>query len=461
MNMTTKIKTPVKESRLAPLLRPLQAFLAAESAGGIMLMSCAVIALVWANSPWAESYQHLLHSKLSFSFGGHDFAMSLEHWVNDGLMVIFFLLVGLEIKRELLVGELASVRRAILPMAAAVGGMVVPALIYLALNRDKPGAPGWGIPMATDIAFALGVLALVGRSVPTSVKVFLLAIAIVDDLGAVVVIATFYTKQIDQTALGVAGAFFAVLILLNLLNVHKPLPYVLIGIGLWAATLLSGIHATIAGVLLAFTIPASRPLQERPYLDHMREMLDRFERDASAVPDKITNDQSHALKAMEEASQGVQTPLARVEHALLIPVAFVIVPIFALANAGVDLRGGSAATLTNPISWGVLLGLVAGKPIGVLLMSWIVIKCRIASLPAGATVRHVIGVSILCGIGFTMSLFVAALAFPGEADHLAAAKVGILGASLLAGVLGGVIIARGGRETAVKSAEPCGSTTAL
>jgi NhaA family Na+:H+ antiporter len=430
----------ILESRLAPLLRPLNAFLSAESAGGIFLMFAAVAALVWANSPWGDSYAHLWHTKLAFTIGSAGHAMSLEHWVNDGLMVLFFLLVGLEIKRELLLGELASVRRAALPVAAAIGGMVFPAAIYVAFNVRGAGAAGWGIPMATDIAFAVGVLALVGRKVPISVKVFLLAIAIVDDLGAVLVIALFYTSQISTVALAVAGGFLACLVLLNLLRVHQPLPYLLLGLGLWAATLMSGIHATIAGVLLALTIPATRQMEERDYLGVMRRHLRDFEADAQQTPDKITDHQSHAVKAMEKVSQAVQTPLARIEHSLLRPVSFLIVPLFALANAGVDVRSGIGAAVRDPVSWGVLLGLLLGKPIGILLASWIAVASGIASLPENATRRQIAGVAILCGIGFTMSLFVANLAFPADAGHLTAAKVGILGASLLAAVLGGLII---------------------
>jgi NhaA family Na+:H+ antiporter len=445
------VPTPIAPTRFATLLQPVHAFLAAESAGGIVLLVSAVAALVWANSPWGDTYQQFWHAKLSFNFAGGSLSMSLEHWVNDGLMVVFFLLVGLEIKRELLIGELASPRRAALPIAAAIGGMVVPALIYLAFTAGGPGARGWGVPMATDIAFAVGVLAVVGRGVPTSVKVFLLAIAIVDDLGAVLVIALFYTGGISGSALAAAGGFLAALILLNVLRVHRPLPYLLLGVGLWAATLFSGVHATIAGVLLAFTIPASRLIEERPYLDFARGMLDRFERESAVSPDKITGEQSHAIKAMEEASQAVQTPLARVEHALLRPVNFLIVPVFALANAGVDLRGGGdgggvGAAFSNPVTWGVLLGLLLGKPVGVLLASWAAVKSGLSSLPADMTRRQVVGVGILCGIGFTMSLFVANLAFPGDAAQLAATKVGILAASLVGGVGGGAVIALGRRR---------------
>lgn len=410
------------------------------------MMACALIALAWANSPAGDSYPHFWHSKLSLGFADKVLAMSLEHWVNDGLMVIFFLLVGLEIKRELLIGELATLRSATLPIAAAIGGMVVPALLYLLLNAGGPGGSGWGIAMATDIAFAVGVLALVGRSAPISVKVFLLAIAIVDDLGAVLVIALFYTSQISFPALGMAGLFLLALVALNVLRVHQPLPYMLLGIGLWIATLNSGLHATIAGVLLAFTIPASRQIEELPYVDYVRAMLGQFEREAAIVPDKITEDQSHALSAMEEASQAVQTPLARVEHALLKPVNFLIVPLFALANAGVDLRSGAGSALQSPIAWGIVLGLVLGKPIGVLLATWIALKTGLASFPQNATVRQIVGVAILCGIGFTMSLFVANLAFPGQPGHLASAKVGILAASLISSVIGGGLIALFGKR---------------
>ena len=404
-------------------------------------MASAVVALAWANSPWAHSYDAVWHAKVGMAIGEFSFALSVQHWVNDGLMVVFFLLVGLEIKREVLFGELASVRRASLPVAAAIGGMVVPALIYVAFNAGGLGAAGWGIPMATDIAFAVGVVALVGRALPTPAKVFLLAVAIVDDLGAVLVIAVFYTDRIATGPLAVAGGFLAGLVALNALRVHRPMPYLLLGLGLWAATLASGVHATIAGVLLALTIPATRQVEEGPYVEYVRRMLGEFERDATAVPDRITESQSHALMAMEEASQAVQAPLARVEHALLRPVNFLIVPLFALANAGVDLRSGGASALASPVMWGVLVGLLVGKPLGILLASWLAIKARFAALPGGTTWRQVCGLSVLCGIGFTMSLFVANLAFPGADDVLATAKVGILLSSVLSGVIGGTIVA--------------------
>lgn len=439
----------IRPSRLAPILEPVSAFLHAESAGGIVLMVATVVALVWANSPWADGYNNLWHAYVSVGFGEHALKMSLAHWVNDGLMAVFFLLVGLEIKRELLLGELSSPRHAALPLAAAVGGMVVPALLYAAFNFRGEGRAGWGIPMATDIAFAVGVLAIVGRSLPQSVKVFLLAIAIVDDLGAVLVIAFFYTSSINALALASAGGFLAVLVLLNLLRVHSPLPYILLGVGLWFATLSSGLHATIAGVLLAFTIPATRQLDERPFVDMVKRATADFERDVTTNPDQVTGDQSHALKVIEELSQAVQTPLARVEHALLMPVNFLIVPLFALANAGVSFVGGEtdlARTARDPVMWGVLIGLVVGKPVGVMLMSWLAIKTGVASLPERATWAQVAGVAVLCGIGFTMSLFVANLAFPDQAGHLAAAKVGILAASAICGVAGAGLVRASQRE---------------
>jgi NhaA family Na+:H+ antiporter len=446
-------RAPATQSRLAPLLQPLQAFLSAESAGGIILIAATVIALAWANSPWAHAYHEFWHTPLTLRVGERVLllSMSLAHWVNDGLMVIFFLLVGLEIKRELLIGELSSLRQAALPIAAAIGGMVVPALIYALINRGADGAAraGWAIPMATDIAFAVGVLALVGRGIAVSLKIFLLAIAIVDDLGAVLVIALFYTHDISATALLAAAGFLAALLALNLLRVHRPLPYMLLGIGLWVAMLASGIHATVAGVLLAFTIPATRQIEEDSYLAYVRAMLESFERDANQTPDRITENQSHALKAMEEASQWVQTPLARVEHALLAPVNFLIVPLFALANAGVGLgsRGGSENAPATTVLSGVLFGLAIGKPLGVLAATWIATRLRVAELPQGTTTGQLVGVSMLCGIGFTMSLFIANLAFAGGREaQLSAAKIGILAGSLFSGLVGGAILAASARR---------------
>jgi NhaA family Na+:H+ antiporter len=395
---------PIASSRLAPFLKPLFAFLAAESAGGVLLLAATIAALVWANSPWSHGYHAFWHMQLGGGSGV--FAMSLEHWVNDGLMAIFFLLVGLEIKRELLLGELASFRRAALPVVAAIGGMVVPALIYFAVNARGEGAHGWGVPMATDIAFAVGAIALVGRSLPTAATVFLLAVAIVDDLGAVLVIAIFYTHKIALAYLAAAGGCFAVLAALNGVGVRRVTPYLVIGALMWAAMLASGIHATVAGVLLALSLPAK--------------------------PRSVDD----------------ETPLLRVEHALLKPVNFLIVPIFALANAGVDVRSGAAAAIHSPVTWGIVLGLVLGKPIGIFAASWLSVRARIAALPDSVSWPQIFGISVLCGIGFTMSLFIANLAFAGNTTLLADAKLGILAASVIAGIFGCVLIKRSTRPAA-------------
>ena len=437
---------------LSPWLRPIQTFLRTEAAGGLILLACAVAAMVWANSPWGDGYFRLWHTYIGVGVPDSPLylKLSLAHWINDGLMVVFFLLVGLEIKRELLFGELASPRRAALPIAAALGGMVVPASIYTLVNLggSHPEAMnGWGIPMATDIAFAVGVLALVGNRVPLSLKVFLLAIAIVDDLGAVLVIALFYTESVSLTALGAAAVCLAVLVALNLLRVQAPLMYLVVGVFLWLATLASGVHATVAGVLLAMAIPGRRLVEERPYLEYARQMLDQFARDTEAFTDRLTTRQSHALHALEQASQAVQAPLARVEHALLGPVNFVIMPLFALANAGVAIGGDVAAVAAHPVTLGVALGLAFGKPIGVVGFSLLAVGLGLATKPRDGTWKQIVGISLLCGIGFTMSLFIANLAFPGDhggasplLDH---AKLGTLGGSLVMGVLGFIVLRRG------------------
>jgi len=390
-NRPLKNATPV-----ARLVRTFQEFARLEASGGILLIGCMVMALAWANSPWTGSYFHLWHTDPTFGVAGSHLSKSLHFWINDGLMALFFLLVGLEIKRETLVGELASFRKAALPIAAALGGMIVPAVFYLLFNRGGPGAAGWGIPMATDIAFALGVLALLGDRAPMSLKVFLAALAIADDIGAVLVIAFFYTAQISWISLGVGGLIFAALIAANRTGLRHPLIYIVLGIGLWIAFLQSGIHATVAGVLLAITIPARQKLNS-------------------------------------------ESPMLRFEHALLPWNKYLIMPVFALANAGVVLGGGAARSLVDPISLGVICGLVLGKPIGIVLFSWLATRCGIATMLDGISWRQIVGVGLLGGIGFTMSLFIANLAF-GDAPALETAKVAILAASVLAGAVGTVVL---------------------
>jgi NhaA family Na+:H+ antiporter len=426
------------------LMRPIQAFTRLEAAGGILLIVCTIVALVWANSPWAASYFHLWHINVTFGFGGAQLSEELHFWINDGLMAVFFLLVGLEIKREALVGELASFQKAALPIAAALGGLLLPAGLYTLLNHTGPGAAGWGIPMATDIAFALGVLALLGDRVPASLKVFLAALAIADDIGAVLVIALFYTAHISWISLAVAGAFFVALIAMNRVGVRHPLIYAVLGIGLWLAFLQSGIHATVAGVLLALTIPARQRIDVRAFLARSENALDEIRRaeDAGEVVEAIAA-KGHAIERLVSDCERVESPMLRFEHSLVPWSKHVIMPIFALSNAGVALGSGAVGALVHPISLGVICGLMVGKPIGIVAFSWLGTRSGVASLPTGVNWRQILGVGMLGGIGFTMSLFVANLAF-GATDTLEIAKVGILAASLISGIAGALVLLKGG-----------------
>lgn len=416
------------------VLRSFQRFARMEASGGILLFVCTLVALFWANSPWEESYLRLWHTHVSLGFGGAVLAKPLLLWINDALMAIFFFVVGLEIKQEVLVGELASPRKALLPIVAAVGGMVVPAGLYAAFNAGGPGAAGWGIPMATDIAFSLGVLALLGKRVPLALKVFLTALAIVDDLGAVLVIALFYTHEISWASLAVAAIFLILLVLANRLGIRHSLVYAVLGAGLWLAFLKSGVHATVAGVLVAMTVPARARIDPAEFLARSRQLLGDFERGkASGVWREET------IYSIGRACSAVGAPLQQLEHSLHPWVTFGILPLFALANAGVTLTGNFTQALFDPVSLGILFGLVVGKSVGVTLFSWLAVRAGWASLPAEIGWRHIHGVAWLAGIGFTMSLFIAALAF-GEAPPLATAKLAILTASVVAGVVGWLIL---------------------
>lgn len=438
-NTTRKDILPIEQ-----LLRPFQRFAAREASGGILLLAASVLAFVWANSHWRELYFHFWEIKLTVGIGNVSLSESLHHWINDGLMAIFFFVVGLEIKRELLEGELASIKKAMLPLMAALGGMLAPAGIYMILNHNGPGSHGWGIPMATDIAFALGILALLGNRIPVGLKVFLTALAIADDLGAVLVIALFYSTQVSWMSLGAAGIFFLLLMAANLLGVRRPAIYALIGIPLWIAMLNSGIHATIAGVLTALAIPATRRIDTRRFLQGSRSVLDQLDQaENSADPSAISEAQQSALMTLKEGSEKVQSPLSRIEHGLHPWVAFAIMPIFALANAGVTFQG-RIESLANPISLGVILGLIVGKPVGIVLFSFAAVVLRIAVLPQSVSRIQLLGAGILGGIGFTMSLFITNLAFD-DPLHLAAAKVGILAGSLSAGIIGWVLLRTTGR----------------
>ena len=432
-----------KKTPIVKLARPFQEFAGRETSGGILLLACTVVALAWANSPWAHSYRDLWHTSFSIGFASLNLSKELHFWVNDALMAVFFFVVGLEIKREVLAGELASPRQAALPIIAALGGVLVPALIYSAFNANGPGARGWGIPMATDIAFVIGVMALLGDRVPLGLKVFLTALAIVDDIAAVLVIALFYTADLAWGALGIAALCLVLAFAANRLGVRHPLPYALIGVILWMTVLQSGVHPTLAGVLLAFMIPSRTAVNQRDFLQHGRAVLDHFEKAAQTEPLDILSDieQQIAVGALEDACEKVQPPLHRLEQALHPWVTFAIMPLFALANAGVSLSGDFWKVLAQPITIGVVLGLVLGKPIGVMLASWLAVRSGLACLPENVSWRHIHGAGWLAGIGFTMSLFMTGLAFTDDA-HLTVAKLGILVASLCAGIVGSAILLR-------------------
>lgn len=435
------------------LMLPFGEFFRAEAASGIVLLACAALALIWANSPWGQSYFDLWHTYLTVSGGPIHLEYDLHHWINDGLMAVFFFMVGLEIKREVLVGELASPKQAAFPIAAAIGGMVVPAGIYVLFNAGTPELRGWGTPMATDIAFALGVLALLGSRAPTGLKIFLAALAIVDDLGAVLVIALFYSGGIDWSMLMYAGITFIVLMGANRGGIRRPAVYAALGVVLWYFFLKSGVHATIAGVLLAVTIPARTRIDVPEFVASAREYLGTFEADGlrpdPAAP--LTPRQEAALERLEEAAESVQSPLLSIEHAIVPWVAFGIMPLFALANAGVALEPEVIGGLGSPVVLGIALGLVIGKPIGVALFAWTAVKLGLAGYPAGVRGLHLIGVGLLAGIGFTMSLFIAGLAFEGVTLELA--KVGVLMASTVAGVSGYLILRAKGNPGEVTRAE--------
>lgn len=417
---------------------PLEEFVHSESRSGVLLMACTIIALVFANSALLHAYEHTLETVVSIGFGDWTLEKSLHHWINDGLMAIFFFLVGLEIKREVLVGELSDAKAAALPIIAALGGMVVPALIYYAFGSGSDAVDGWGIPMATDIAFAVSIMILLGSRVPKSMLTFLIALAIVDDLGAVMVIAVFYTENLSINYLALALIVFALLVLLNQGGIRAYLPYIILGVLMWFFMLKSGIHATIAGVLTAMAIPARSKYAPSKFSDLVRRAMNDF--DAFHVPNLTimnNNQQQAVLHTLENGIHLVTTPLQRLEHALHMPVAFIIIPIFALANAGIPISMESLQQASSSmVAIGVVVGLVLGKLIGIAGATWLAMKFGIGALPEGANFKHVIGVGLLGGIGFTMSIFIAELAFVHNAEYLLMAKTGILMGSLIAGIAG-------------------------
>ncbi|HYP40757.1 MAG TPA: Na+/H+ antiporter NhaA, partial [Chloroflexia bacterium] len=384
-----------------------------STAGGIVLLIAAVTALIIANSPLRSGYEEILNTYLDLQIGTFRLHETVLHWINDGLMAIFFFLVGLEIKREIWAGELSSVRAALLPIVAAIGGAVVPALIYVGINLGGAGSAGWGIPMATDIAFALGILALVGSRVPFALKILLTAIAIIDDLIAVLVIAFFYSGSIDFGALGTGFAFLGVLLVMNALGIRTIPLYVLLGVLVWVAFLASGVHATVAGVLVALTIPVRTRIASATFLHRARVILNNFEESSKREPYSILQDQEQqsAVIELEDLSEAVQSPLQKMEHTLHNWVAFVIMPLFALANAGVALSLDALRGETLPVALGIMTGLLIGKPVGLFGAAWLAVRVGLVALPSTITWRHMAGLACLGGMGFTMSLFVATLAF--------------------------------------------------
>lgn len=430
------------------IVQPMQRFIQQEKSGGLLLGISVIIALLLANTPLSHGYHEVLQQSFGFRWNDNTyFDFTIHHWINDGLMSIFFFVVGLELKREIIGGELSNVRKAILPIVAAIGGMVMPAIIYLLFNPSGEPHKGWGIPMATDIAFALGVLFLLGKKIPLSLKVFLTALAIVDDLGAVLVIAFFYTAEIHMTYLLVGLFVLGLMYLGNKLGIRSIIFYAVLGIGgVWTCFLVSGVHATIAAVLAAFTIPADVKIRENVFIAKINTYLERF---INIDPDEstptLTNEQLHVLEKVNESTLAATPPLQRLEHALHPAVSFLIIPIFAIANSGVSLNIDIESLFKNNIALGTALGLLLGKVIGIVGFSILFIKLKIAKVPAGMNLKNLFGLGFLASIGFTMSLFVTSLAFSHE-EYQTQAKIGIFAASLIGGIIGYLILNRGNKE---------------
>ncbi len=419
------------------IVNPITRFISKSTTGGIVLFVTAVLAIFLANSQWQEAYHHLWEHKFGFYIDGESYLnLSLHHWINDGLMAIFFFVVGLELKREIIGGELSQPKKALLPIVAAIGGMIFPALIFTLFNFGTEASHGWGIPMATDIAFALGVLYLLGDKIPLTLKVFLTALAIVDDLGAVLVIAFFYTAEINFLALGIGLGFLGFLFLCNRLGIRNILFFISIGIlGVWLPFLLSGVHATIAAVLVAFTIPANSRIEENYFVTQIQHYLENFRKLDSNNNPMLTEDQLHVLEEIKITTKQALSPLHRLEHSLHSFVSFIVMPVFALANAGVTFSSDIIENATSNVTLGVALGLLFGKVIGVFGVSTVMIRLKLSLMPDGMTIKSLFGVGLLASIGFTMSLFVTGLAF-NNPEYELQAKLGIFAASLIGGILG-------------------------
>ena len=416
---------------------PFEHFLHAQTTTGMILMFMTILALILANSPLTENYAHFFHTKVNLTVGSWELSHNIHHWINDGLMAIFFFIIGLEIKREILVGELSNLKVAILPILSAIGGMLFPALIYLAINQGTEGANGWGIPMATDIAFAISALVLLGKRVPPALVTFLVALAIVDDLGAVLVIALFYTEQIHFLPLALAGVSFLVLVSFNRFGIHAILPYFIVGLFLWFFMLESGVHATIAGVIAALAIPSKPKRTPDGFSSHIKALLAKYDEVSTGDVHELNEKQKAILRNIQDQIDDVGTPASRLERGLHLPVALIVIPLFALANAGITIDFSSLGeVLFEPVSLGIIAGLIGGKVLGIFGIAWLAIKLKIAKLPKESSISQIFGVAFLGAIGFTMSIFVADLAFVNSEELIFQAKVGILLASLMAGVIG-------------------------
>lgn len=417
----------------------LQRFIKNEAFSSIFLLLCALIAIIWANSSHSESYFHFLHLHLGINFESVSFSMSLLHWINDGLMAVFFFVIGLEIKRELMAGQLSTAKKAILPVIAAIGGVIMPILLFRTLNYGQPGSEGWGIPMATDIAFSLGILTLLGRRVPLSLKVFLTAFAIFDDICAVAVIAIFYSSTLNWTFFLLAIGFYGVLLILNYFKLYNQALFLTIGVFIWYLFLMSGIHPSIAGVLVAFTIPANKKLNTRLFVKEMSKTLGEESR-RSAGEKFLTQTEIKWVEKMQNLTNGVMPSCQFLEKNLHHTVIFFIMPLFALANAGVQFTGeGADAGEFNYLARNISLSLVLGKIIGITSFTWLAVKLKIANLPYKTNMKQIFGISCLGGFGFTMSLFINHLSYTDKYLENCA-KMGILGGSVFAAISGYIIL---------------------
>lgn len=453
-----RIDSHGEEKQEHSIVQGFQDFFAKETSGALVMLFATVVALVLANTNLFETLQHFWGTEVGLISGFSEFAHTYKAWLDDGLMAIFFFVVGLEIKREFIVGELSTFKKAILPVVAALGGMLAPALIYTLINKGGAGAHGWGIPMATDIAFALGICALLSSRIPHSMKVFLSALAVADDIGAIVVIGLFYSGEVSWAWLGFALIPFVLMIVMNKMHVYKIFPYVVAAFVLWFAFLNSGIHATLAGVIAAMCIPASARITPPEFIKAAREKLTHIEKKHVEGTHVLECDEEQAVAyTIADLAYGTASPLQRLEHAILPFSNFIILPLFALANAEVRFVGQAGGFSLGQVGLGVYLGLVVGKPLGIFLICWLGTKLKLLQLPSGMNYRHLLAAGMLAGIGFTMSIFVSNIAFSGPEATLEMneAKIAILLASLTAGVLGSLWVIFGCKKHDNDSAE-CG-----